>query len=128
MTEDSVTVFEKENDNIIPLTKKSFSDKIIECSSNLFTQECLNRGLLPFGPIQSIIYRMGDIRKDQNNFLTRVPIRCRGFDLLLELGPRGAPKSVIWSAIVGVHRHHESAIPMLLAPCGGRVIHRAFRK
>ena len=27
MTEDSVTVFEKENDNIIPLTKKSFSDK-----------------------------------------------------------------------------------------------------
>jgi hypothetical protein len=27
LTEDSVTVFEKENDNIIPLTKKSFSDK-----------------------------------------------------------------------------------------------------
>ena len=27
MTEDSVTVFEKENDDIIPLTKKSFSDK-----------------------------------------------------------------------------------------------------
>ena len=56
--------------------KKSFSDKIIDCSSKLFAQKCLNRGLLPFGPIQSIIYRMDDIRKDQNNFLTSMPINA----------------------------------------------------
>ena len=37
-------------------------------------------------------------------------------------------KSAMGSAVVGVHRHHESAIPTLLAPCGGRVIHRTFRK
>jgi hypothetical protein len=54
--------------------KKSFSNKIIECSSKLFAQECLNRGLLPFGPIQSIIYRMDDIRKDKNNFLPNMSI------------------------------------------------------
>ncbi len=56
--------------------KKSFSDKIIECSSKLFAQECLNRGLLPFGPIQSIIYRMDDISKDKNNFLANMPINA----------------------------------------------------
>jgi hypothetical protein len=64
----------KEIDN--SYIKKLFSDKIIECSSKLFAQECLNRGLLPFGPIQSIIYRMNDIRKDQNNFLTSMPINA----------------------------------------------------
>ena len=46
----------------------------------------------------------------------------------LVLGPGTAPKSAMGSAVVGVHRHHESAIPTLLAPCGGRVIHRTFRK
>ena len=47
-------------------------------------------------------------------------------------GPRDCgkskTKSAMGSAVVGVHRHHESAIPTLLAPCGGRVIHRTFRK
>ena len=43
-------------------------------------------------------------------------------------GPRDCAKSAMGSAVVGVHRHHESAIPTLLAPCGGRVIHRTFRK
>ena len=54
--------------------KKSFSDKIIECPSKLFAEECLTRGLLPFGPIQANIYRMDDIKKDQNHFLTSMPI------------------------------------------------------
>ena len=68
------SLLKKEIDN--SYIKKSFSDKIIECSSKLFAQECLNRGLLPFGPIQSIIYRMDDISKDQNNFLTNMPINA----------------------------------------------------
>ena len=56
--------------------KKSFSDGIIKCKSKCFVKECLNRGLLPFGPIQSIIYRINDIRKDQNRFLIDMPINA----------------------------------------------------
>ena len=66
------SLLKKEVDN--SYIKKSFSDKIIQCSSKVFAQECLNRGLLPFGPIQSIIYRMNDVKKDQNHFLTSMPI------------------------------------------------------
>ena len=36
---------------------------------------------------------IGLVRRIKIIFL---PIRCRGFGLLLELGPRGAPKSAIW--------------------------------
>ena len=56
--------------------KKSFSNEIIQCKSKCFTKECLNRGLLPFGPIQSIIYRLDDIKNDQNKFLTDMPINA----------------------------------------------------
>ena len=56
--------------------KKSFSSEIIQCKSECFTKECLNRGLLPFGPIQSIIYRIMDIKKDQNKFLETMPINA----------------------------------------------------
>jgi len=56
--------------------KKSFSNEIIQCQSKCFTKECLNRGLLPFGPIQSIIYRLDDIKNDQNKFLTDMPINA----------------------------------------------------
>ena len=43
-------------------------------------------------------------------------------------GPRECAQSALGSAVVGVHQHHESAIPALLVPCGGRVIHRTIRK
>jgi len=56
--------------------KKSFSPEIIQCKSECFTRECLNRGLLPFGPIQSIIYRIEDIKKDNNKFLETMPINA----------------------------------------------------
>ena len=56
--------------------KKSFSAEIIQCKSECFTRECLNRGLLPFGPIQSIIYRIEDIKKDNNKFLETMPINA----------------------------------------------------
>ena len=53
---------------------------------------------------------------------------CTFLGYIPGLGPRDCAKSAMGSAVVGVHRHHESAIPTLLAPCGGRVIHRTFRK
>ena len=53
---------------------------------------------------------------------------CTFFWYFPDFGPRDCAKSAMGSAVVGVHRHHESAIPTLLAPCGGRVIHRTFRK
>ena len=56
--------------------KKSFSADIIQCKSECFTKECLKRGLLPFGPIQSILYRTEDIRKDENQFLDNMPINA----------------------------------------------------
>ena len=63
-------------DNERTYIKKSFSEKIIECQSKCFSKECLTRGLLPFGPIQSIIYRVDDIKKDQNKFRADMPINA----------------------------------------------------
>jgi len=68
------SLFKKEIAN--EYLKKSFSSNIIECKSECFSKECLNRGLLPFGPIQSIIYRMEDINKDHNRFLDSMPINA----------------------------------------------------
>jgi len=56
--------------------KKSFSLDVIQCKSECFTKECLKRGLLPFGPIQSILYRTEDIKKDKNQFLDNMPINA----------------------------------------------------
>ena len=56
--------------------KKSYFNKIIKCSSKKFASNCLNRGLLPFGPIQSIIYRLDDIRNNMNKFLEKFPINA----------------------------------------------------
>ena len=56
--------------------KKSFSSDIIQCKSECFAKECLKRGLLPFGPIQSILYRTEDIKKDGNRFLENMPINA----------------------------------------------------
>ena len=52
--------------------KKSFSPNMIHCKSECFAKECLKRGLLPFGPIQSILYRTEDIKKDKNQFLENI--------------------------------------------------------
>ena len=68
------SLLKKESDH--SYVKKSFSSEIIQCKSECFTKECLNRGLLPFGPIQSIIYRIEDIKKDQNKFLVTMPINA----------------------------------------------------
>ena len=56
--------------------KKAYFDEIIKCSAKKFASNCLNRGLLPFGPIQSIIYRLEDIRINKNKFLEEFPINA----------------------------------------------------
>ena len=56
--------------------KKAYFDEIVKCSAKKFASNCLNRGLLPFGPIQSIIYRLKDIRIDKNKFLEEFPINA----------------------------------------------------
>ena len=68
------SLLKKDFDN--SYVKKSFSKEIIKCQSECFTKECLTRGLLPFGPIQSIIYRIDDIRKNQNEFRLDMPINA----------------------------------------------------
>jgi glycosyltransferase involved in cell wall biosynthesis len=56
--------------------KKAYFDRIVKCPSKEFAINCLNRGLLPFGPIQSIIYRLDDIRNNKNKFLEELPINA----------------------------------------------------
>jgi glycosyltransferase involved in cell wall biosynthesis len=56
--------------------KKAYFDEIMKCSSKKFTSNCLNRGLLPFGPPQSIIYRVDDIKNNKNKFLEEFPINA----------------------------------------------------
>ena len=60
----------------IQYVKKAYFDKIIKCPSKKFASNCLNRGLFPFGPIQSIIYRLGDITSNKNKFLEEFPINA----------------------------------------------------
>ena len=56
--------------------KKAYFDEIVKCPSKKFASNCLNRGLLPFGPIQSIIYRLDDIISNKNKFLEEFPINA----------------------------------------------------
>jgi len=56
--------------------KKAYFDEIIKCPSKKFASNCLNRGLFPFGPIQSIIYRLDDIISNKNKFLEEFPINA----------------------------------------------------
>ena len=56
--------------------KKAYFNKIMKCSSKRYTSNCLDRGLLPFGPIQSIIYRLDDIKNNKNKFLEEFPINA----------------------------------------------------
>ena len=56
--------------------KKAYFDQIVKCPSKKFASNCLNRGLLPFGPIQSIIYRLDDIMSNKNKFLEEFPINA----------------------------------------------------
>ena len=56
--------------------KKAYFDETVKCPSKKFALNCINRGLLPFGPIQSIIYRLEDIMDTNNKFLEEFPINA----------------------------------------------------
>ena len=63
---------EKEREYI----KKKFFEKIISCPSDKFVKYCLERGLMPFGPIQGMIYRLDDIHQKRNYFIETMPINA----------------------------------------------------
>ena len=56
--------------------KKKFFEKIISCPSDKFVKYCLERGLMPFGPIQGMIYRLDDIHQKRNYFVEDMPINA----------------------------------------------------
>ena len=63
---------EKEREYI----KKKFFEKIVSCPSDKFVKYCLERGLMPFGPIQGMIYRLDDIHQKRNYFVETMPINA----------------------------------------------------
>ena len=58
----------------VNILKKKFFDETIKCLSKKYSVECLQRGFLPFGPIQSVIYRMEDVQKLECIFESNLPI------------------------------------------------------
>ena len=63
---------EKEREYI----KKKFFEKIVSCPSDKFVKYCLERGLMPFGQIQGMIYRLDDIHQKRNYFIETMPINA----------------------------------------------------
>lgn len=56
------------------ILKKKFFSETKKCLSKKYSTECLQRGFLPFGPIQSVIYRMEDVHQLECNFNSELPI------------------------------------------------------
>lgn len=61
-----------ENGNAV--VKRSYDPNMIKCSSQQFTEMCLNRSILPFGVIQSILYRAEDFKRNYLRFDEGLPI------------------------------------------------------
>ncbi len=56
--------------------KKEYFQDITLCNSKGFSNDSICRGLFPFGTIESIIYRMGDIKENKFQFLENFPINA----------------------------------------------------
>jgi len=56
--------------------KKEYFDDIILCDSKGFSNDSICRGLFPFGTIESIIYRIKDIKENKIQFLENLPINA----------------------------------------------------
>lgn len=56
------------------ILKKKFFEEQKKCLSQKYSVECLQRGFLPFGPIQSVIYRMEDVRQLKCDFHSELPV------------------------------------------------------
>jgi len=57
------------------IKKEYFNDSIL-CNSKGFSNDSISRGLFPFGTIESIIYRMKDIKENKIQFLENLPINA----------------------------------------------------
>ena len=69
----SSLVKKEENGNKI---KKQYFNDIVLCDSKGFSNDVISRGLFPFGTIESIIYRMNDIKLKKIKFLENLPINA----------------------------------------------------
>ena len=69
----SSLVKKEENGNKI---KKQYFNDIVLCDSKGFSNDVISRGLFPFGTIESIIYRMSDIKLKKIKFLENLPINA----------------------------------------------------
>ena len=56
--------------------KKQYFNDIVLCDSKGFSNDVISRGLFPFGTIESIIYRMSDIKLKKIKFLENLPINA----------------------------------------------------
>lgn len=56
--------------------KKRYFHDIVLCDSKGFSNDAICRGLFPFGTIESIIYRMNDIKENKFKFLENFPINA----------------------------------------------------
>ena len=56
--------------------KKQYFHNIVLCDSKGFSNDVISRGLFPFGTIESIIYRMDDIKLKKIKFLENFPINA----------------------------------------------------
>ena len=63
----------EKNENKI---KKQYFHNVVLCDSKGFSNDAISRGLFPFGTIESIIYRMDDIKLKKIKFLENFPINA----------------------------------------------------
>lgn len=56
--------------------KRSYFDVPVKCDSRIFANFTLDRGMFPFGTIESLIYRTADIKTTDNKFLEQFPINA----------------------------------------------------
>jgi glycosyltransferase involved in cell wall biosynthesis len=56
--------------------KKEYFKDIVLCDSKGFSNDCICRGLFPYGTIESIIYRIKDIKEKKIQFLENLPINA----------------------------------------------------
>lgn len=56
--------------------KKKYFDESIKCPSFEFTKDSITRGMFPFGTIESIIYRIEDVRNSNSRFIEKLPINA----------------------------------------------------
>ena len=65
----------KREKNREKIKKKYFEENIL-CDSKGFSNDSICRGLFPFGTIESIIYRIKDIKENKIQFLENLPINA----------------------------------------------------